>query len=461
LPAIVDIYLRSDPVLPEKKEHSTGQHVVSINYLWFAAITCLESFSMKNGNCHKNRVVITGTGLITPVGHNVPDTWAAILDGQSGTGPFTVLEKGDHISGTICEVKDFDPAAFMSRRDARRRDRYQQLATVAANEALGQSGLVINDDNRERIGITLGTGVGGIQTLVSQEHVVMNEGVRRVSPFAITMIMPNGAAGMLAIDYGIYGPTTTITTACAAGNDAVGHAFRAIQHGEVDAVLAGGSESILASVAIGGFEKAGATSAKTHCTPQPFDKNRDGLVVGEGAGVLVLESLEHAQARGAEIFAEVVGYGQTTDAHHITAPAEGGQGAARAMKKALDDAGLAPESVDYISAHGTSTPLNDASETAAIKTVFGEHAYKLAISSTKSMTGHIMGATGAIESVFCTLAIRDQILPPTINYETPDPQCDLDYVPNQARPAHVRVCMNNAFGFGGHNAVLVIRAFEE
>ncbi len=416
---------------------------------------------MKNGNCHNERVVITGIGLITPLGHNVPDTWAAVLAGKSGTGPFTVLERGEHISGTLCEVKDFDPAVYMSRRDARRRDRYQQLATVAANEALSQSGLAITDDNREQIGITLGTGVGGIQTLVSQEHVVMNEGVRRVSPFAITMIMPNGAAGMLAIDYGIHGPTTTITTACAAGNDAVGHAFRAIQRGEAVAILAGGSESILASVAIGGFERAGATSAKTSGTPQPFDKNRDGLVVGEGAGVLVLENLEHARSRGAEIFAEIVGYGQTTDAYHITAPAEGGQGAARAMKKALDDAGLPPEAISYISAHGTSTPLNDASETTAIKSVFGEHAYNVPISSTKSMTGHIMGATGAIESVFCTLAIRDQVLPPTINYETPDPQCDLDYVPNIARPARVRVCMNNAFGFGGHNSVLVIQEYTE
>jgi len=416
---------------------------------------------MKNGNCHNERVVITGIGLITPLGHNVPDTWAAVLAGKSGTGPFTVLERGEHISGTLCEVKDFDPAVYMSRRDARRRDRYQQLATVAANEALSQSGLAITDDNREQIGITLGTGVGGIQTLVSQEHVVMNEGVRRVSPFAITMIMPNGAAGMLAIDYGIHGPTTTITTACAAGNDAVGHAFRAIQRGEAVAILAGGSESILASVAIGGFERAGATSAKTSGTPQPFDKNRDGLVVGEGAGVLVLENLEHARSRGAEIFAEIVGYGQTTDAYHITAPAEGGQGAARAMKKALDDAGLPPEAISYISAHGTSTPLNDAAETTAIKSVFGEHAYNVPISSTKSMTGHIMGATGAIESVFCTLAIRDQMLPPTINYETPDPQCDLDYVPNIARPARVRVCMNNAFGFGGHNSVLVIQEYTE
>jgi 3-oxoacyl-[acyl-carrier-protein] synthase II len=303
--------------------------------------------------------------------------------------------------------------------------------------------------------------VGGIQTLVDQEHIVLEKGVRRVSPFAITMIMPNGAAGMLAIDYGIHGPSTTIATACASGSDAIGHAFKAIQNGDLVAALAGGSETIITAVAVAGFERAGATSGKESNAPQPFDKNRDGLVVGEGAGALVLESLEHAQARGTSILAEVIGYGQTTDAHHITAPAENGQGATRAMRRALADARLQPEAVDYISAHGTSTPLNDSSETAAIKAALGEHAYDVAVSSTKSMTGHIMGATGAIETVFCTLAIRDQILPPTINYKTPDPDCDLDYVPNTARPARVRVCMNNAFGFGGHNAVLIIKEFED
>jgi 3-oxoacyl-[acyl-carrier-protein] synthase II len=413
-----------------------------------------------NNNQH-HRVVITGTGLITPLGHNVADTWAGILAGKSGIGPFTLMEKGDHISGGICEVKEFDPGDYISRREVRRRDRYQQFATIAANEAMNQSGLTITDENRERIGIILGTGVGGIQTLVEQEHIVMDKGVRRVSPFAITMIMPNGAAGMLAIDYGIHGPSTTVATACASGSDAIGQAFKAIQRGELDAVLTGGSETIITSVAVGGFERAGATSAKEQGAPQPFDKNRDGLVVGEGAGMLVLERLEHAQGRGAAILSEVVGYGQTTDAFHITAPADGGEGAARAMRKALADAALAPQDVDYISAHGTATPLNDASETAAIKAAFGEFAYKTTISSTKSMTGHIMGATGAIESVFCTLAIRDQILPPTINFETADPDCDLDYVPNKARPARVRVCMNNAFGFGGHNAVLIFKEFKE
>lgn len=415
---------------------------------------------MENGSNKKHRVVITGTGLITPLGHNVADTWQAILAGKSGIGPFTILPKGDHICGGIGEVKEFDPSDYIDRKDVRRRDRFQQLATVAANEAMKQSGLQITDENRERVGIIMGTGVGGIQTLVEQEHVVIEKGLRRVSPFAITMIMPNGAAGMIAIDYGIHGPSTTITTACAAGSDAVGHAFRAVRSGELDVVLTGGSESILASVAIGGFERAGATSERESNTPQPFDKNRDGLIPGEGAGMLVLESLEHAQARGATILGEICGYGQTTDAHHITAPAAGGAGAARAIRKAMEDAGVTPEEIDYISAHGTATPLNDASETAAIKAALGEAAYQTAVSSTKSMTGHIMGATGAIESVFCTLAIRDQILPPTINYQTPDPECDLDYVPNEARPATVRVCLNNAFGFGGHNAVLVFKAFE-
>ncbi|MBK8988040.1 MAG: beta-ketoacyl-ACP synthase II [Chloroflexi bacterium] len=414
---------------------------------------------MENSNRQKPRVVITGMGLITALGHNLPDTWAAILSGQPGIGPFTSIEQGDHTSGGACEIKDFDAEDHMDKRLARRRDRYQQLATIAANEAMAQAQLPITAANRERIGVILGTGVGGIRTLVEQEHVVIEKGLRRVSPFAITMIMPNGAAGMLAIDYGIQGPTTTITTACAAGADAIGHALRAIQWGEVDAVLTGGSETIITDVAVAGFERAGATSSADSFAPRPFDKNRDGLVVGEGAGMLVLERLDHAQARGAAILGEIVGYGQTTDAHHITAPAEGGAGAARAIRKALADAGLQPTDVDYISAHGTATQLNDAAETAAIKSVFGSHAYNLAVSSTKSMTGHIMGATGAIETIFCALAIRDQIAPPTIHYETPDPDCDLDYVPNVARPGRIRVCLNHAFGFGGHNAVLAIQEF--
>lgn len=414
-----------------------------------------------NSNNNQRRVVITGVGLVTPLGHNTPDTWEAILAGKSGAAPPSTLEADGLSIQTICEIKDFDAEKYIGRRNARRRDRYEQIASVAAQEALAQSGLEITDDNRERIGVILGTGVGGIRTLVEQEHVRIERGVRRTSPFAITMIMPNGAAGMLAIDYGLHGPSSTITTACASGNDAVGAALRTIRSGEADVIISGGSESILTTVAIAGFERAGATSLRAENTPQPFDKNRDGLIVGEGAGVLVLESLAHAQARGATILAEVTGYGRSTDGHHITAPAEGGRGAAKAIQLALEDAGIAPEAIDYISAHGTATQLNDSSETAAIKRVFGEHAYNVGVSSTKSMTGHIMGGTGAIESIFCTLAIRDQIMPPTINYQTPDPECDLDYIPNQARQGKVNVCLNNAFGFGGHNAVLVIQKFEE
>lgn len=408
----------------------------------------------------KRRVVVTGLGMVTPLGHNVVDTWAAILAGRSGFGPFTLLEKGEHTSGGLCEVKDFDAESYLGRRDARRRDRHQQFATVAANEAMAQAGLEITDANRERTGIVFGTGVGGIGTLVDQEHVRQQRGLNRMSPFGITMIMPNGSAGMLAIDYGIQGPSTTITTACAAGNDALGHAFRSIRRGELEVVLAGGSEAIITDVAVGGFEQARATSTRDQGTPRPFDRERDGLIVGEGAAMLVLESLEHARARGAQILGEIAGYGQTTDAFHITAPSEGGIGAARAITLALNDAGVNSDEIDYVSAHGTATELNDKYETMALKAALGAAAYETPVSSTKSMTGHIMGATGAIETVFCLLATHDNVLPPTINYSAPDPDCDLDYVPNEARQAEVRVAVNNAFGFGGHNAVLVCKQFR-
>jgi len=406
------------------------------------------------------RVVITGTGAITPLGHNVADTWRAILDGESGISEVRLGDGRKHITGGLCNVKSFQPEVVLGKKKARRRDRHQQLATVAAREAMSQSGLEVNDANRELIGICFGTGVGGIITLVEQEHIVLQKGVRWLSPFGITKIMPNGAAGMLAIDYGIHGPSPTIATACAAGSDAIGHAFRMIKSGALDAVLTGGAESVMTSVAVGGFERAGATSIRSSGTPSPFDLDRDGLIVGEGAGMMVLESLQHAMGRGAEILGELVGYGQTTDAYHITAPAEGGAGAARAMKQALAEARMNPDNVDYISAHGTGTQLNDRHETQAIKTALGAAAYDVAISSTKSMTGHIMGATGAIESIFALNAMRDNVLPPTINYRTPDPDCDLDYVPNHPREAKVSVVVNNAFGFGGHNAVLVFKEFS-
>jgi 3-oxoacyl-[acyl-carrier-protein] synthase II len=414
----------------------------------------------QNNRGGRGRVVVTGTGLITPLGHNVPDSWEAILAGRSGFADFTIIEKGDLTIGGACEVKDFNAADYVGRRKARRRDRFQLFAAVAAAEAIEQSGLEIDDENRERIGISIGTGIGGIRTLVAQESVFQESGVRRLSPFAIPKIMANGAAGMMAIDYGIHGPSTTIATACASGSDAIGYAFKMIRYGELDVVVTGGTEAIITSVALGGFERAGATSMRASNTPSPFDKNRDGLIPGEGAGMLVLESLDFAEARGAGILAEVVGYGQTTDAFHITAPSENGIGAIRAIRQALADAEMDPSEIDYVSAHGTGTQLNDSTESSAIKSVLGEGAYDVAISSTKSMTGHIMGATGAIEMVFCALAVRDQVVPPTINYETPDPECDLDYVPNEARDARVRATMNNAFGFGGHNAVLILKEFE-
>jgi beta-ketoacyl-acyl-carrier-protein synthase II len=410
---------------------------------------------------YRRRVVITGMGAVTALGHNVADTWTAVQSGQSGTGPFTLLNPSDHTISAVCEVKEFNPDLYMDAKDARRRDRYQQFATIATAEAIAQAKLPITEENSEQIGIIIGTGVGGIRTLVEQGKIFVEKGLRRVSPFAITMIMPNGAAGMLAIDYGIHGPSTTIATACASASDAIGYAYRLIRNGDLVAALTGGSESIMASVPIAGFERAGATSTKSTETPQPFDKNRDGLIIGEGAAMLVLESLEHAQTRGAHILAEIVGYGQTTDAHHITAPAENGAGAARAIRLAMQEAKITPRDMDYVNAHGTATLLNDANETAALKSAFGEYAYQIPVSGTKSMTGHVMGATGAIESVFCTMSIQDQIIPPTINYVTPDPECDLDYVPNQARPAKIDICMNNAFGFGGHNAVLIFKRYQE
>ena len=414
-----------------------------------------------DSRAQRRRVVITGLGAITALGHNLADTWAAVCRGQSGLGPFTLLPRADHTTGSLCEVKEFDAADVLGRRTARRTDRCQHFGLVAAQEALAQAGLVIDDGNRERIGIYVGTGIGGISTLVESERARLNDGVRRISPFAITMIMPNGTAGMLAIEYGIHGPANTFATACASGNDAIGHALRAIRYGELDYAIAGGTEAIMTAVSIGGFEQAKATSLRSRDTPSPFDLDRDGLVVGEGAGMIILENLDHARARGARILAELVGYGQTSDAFHITAPSEGGLGAARAIRAALRDGGLQPEEVDYISAHGTGTVLNDSHETLSIRHALGDHAYRVAVSSTKSMTGHVMGATGAIETAFGVLAIRDQIVPPTINYRTPDPACDLDYVPNQARAATVDVVLNNAFGFGGHNAVLALRRFVD
>jgi 3-oxoacyl-[acyl-carrier-protein] synthase II len=412
----------------------------------------------------RRRVVVTGMGCISPVGNNVTDTWSAILAGKSGSGMITLFDASKHKTRFAAEVKGFDAVAFFGPREARKMDRFTQFATVAALEALEQSGLKIDETNRDRVGILIGTGIGGIGTLLDQAEVLRERGADRVSPFLIPMMISDSAAGMLAIRVGARGPNMAIATACASGNNAIGDAVETIRRGSADAMIAGGSEAALVSVAMAGMNVMGALSTRNddpQSASRPFDKERDGFLMGEGAGILILESLEHAQARGANIFAELSGYGTTDDAHHISAPAENGAGAAMSMKLALENANLNVDDIGYINAHGTSTPLNDKSETAAIKTVFGEQAYAIPVSSTKSMTGHLLGASGAVEAVFSIMAIRAGVLPPTINYQTPDPECDLDYVPNEPRKASPRHVMSNSFGFGGHNATLIFSRFEE
>ena len=412
----------------------------------------------------RSRVVVTGMGCISPVGNNVSDTWSAILAGKSGSGMITLFDASKHKTRFAAEVKGYDAVAFFGPREARKMDRFTQFATVAALEALEHSGLKIDQANRDRVGILIGTGIGGIGTLLDQAEVLRERGADRVSPFLIPMMISDSAAGMLAIRVGARGPNMAIATACASGNNAIGDAVETIRRGSADVMIAGGSEAALVSVAMAGMNVMGALSTRNddpQSASRPFDRERDGFLMGEGAGILILESLEHAQARGANIFAELSGYGTTDDAHHISAPAENGAGAAMSMKMALENANLIVDDIGYINAHGTSTPLNDKSETAAIKTVFGEQAYAIPVSSTKSMTGHLLGASGAVEAVFSIMAIRAGVLPPTINYQTPDPECDLDYVPNEPRKASPRHVMSNSFGFGGHNATLIFSRFEE
>ena len=411
----------------------------------------------------RRRVVVTGMGCISPVGNTVKDTWEALLAGKSGAGMITVFDASKHKTRIAAEVKGFDPVAAFGVREARKMDRFTQFATVATLEALEQSGLKIDDTNRDRVGIVIGTGIGGIGTIMEQAEVMRERGVDRVSPFLVPMMISDSAAGMLAIRVGARGPNMAIATACASGNNAIGDAMETIRRGSADVMIAGGSEGALVALAMAGMNVMGALSTRNDdplTASRPFDKNRDGFLMGEGAGVLILEELEYAKARGANILGEMTGYGTTDDAHHISAPAENGAGAAMSMKLALENANLTVNDIDYINAHGTSTPLNYKSETAAIKTVFGEQAYKIPVSSTKSMTGHLLGASGAVEAVFSIMAIREGILPPTINYETPDPVCDLDYVPNQPRKVSPKHVMSNSFGFGGHNATLVISRFE-
>jgi 3-oxoacyl-[acyl-carrier-protein] synthase II len=409
------------------------------------------------------RVVVTGMGCISPVGNTVKETWAALLAGKSGAGMITLFDASKHKTRIAAEVKGFDAVAAFGVREARKMDRFTQFATVATLEALEQSGLKIDDSNRDRVGIVIGTGIGGIGTIMEQAEVMRERGVDRVSPFLIPMMISDSAAGMLAIRVGARGPNMAIATACASGNNAIGDAMETIRRGSADVMIAGGSEGALVPIAMAGMNVMGALSTRNDdplTASRPFDKNREGFLMGEGAGILIIEELEYAKARGANILCELTGYGTTDDAHHISAPAENGAGAALSMKLALENANLTIADIGYINAHGTSTQLNDKSETAAIKTVFGEQAYKIPVSSTKSMTGHLLGASGAVEAVFSVMAIREGILPPTINYETPDPVCDLDYVPNQPRKVSPKHVMSNSFGFGGHNATLVISRFE-
>jgi 3-oxoacyl-[acyl-carrier-protein] synthase II len=406
------------------------------------------------------RVVVTGLGTYTSLGSSVEELWGNLLAGTSGVSMIERVDVSDITTKIAAEVKDFDVTEFMSTRDARRMDRSSQFFWVATEQALEDAGLAYEEDDPEalRAGVLAGTGIGGIETMEEQIEVLADRGPSRVSPFGIAKIISNMAGGLASIDFNLYGPNATTVTACAASANAIGDAAAVIARGAADVMVAGGGEASITRFALAGFAAARAMSTRND-DPQgasrPFDLTRDGFVMGEGAAVLILEELEHAQTRGAKIYGEVLGYGMSADGYHITLPRPGGAGAARAMAAAALDAGLDPSEIDYINAHGTSTPANDKTETTAIKTVFGDSAYSIPISSTKSMTGHLLGAAGAVESLACLLAIRDGVLPPTINYENPDEECDLDYVPDGAREVEIRTAMTNSFGFGGHNVSLV------
>jgi 3-oxoacyl-[acyl-carrier-protein] synthase II len=410
----------------------------------------------------RKRVVVTGLGCVSPVGNNVADTWRALIAGKSGAAPITHFDASRHKTRFAAEVKGFDGPSMFGTREARKMDRFVQFATAAALEALAQAKFTVDPSNRDRVGVLIGSGIGGINTMLAEVENMRARGPERVSPFLIPMMISDSAAGMIAIRVGARGPNMSIATACATGTNAVGEAAEMIRRGSADVMIAGAAEASIVGVAIAGMNVMGALSTRNdepEKASRPFDKNRDGFLMGEGGAILILESLEHAQARGADILCEFSGYGTSDDAYHISAPAEDGAGAALSMRLALENAGLAVTEIGYINAHGTSTTLNDKGETAAIKTVFGEQAYKIPISSTKSMTGHLLGASGTLEAVVCAQVLRENILPPTINYETPDPVCDLDYVPNQARPARPKHVMSNSFGFGGHNATLILSRF--
>jgi 3-oxoacyl-[acyl-carrier-protein] synthase II len=418
---------------------------------------------MTSSDSEYRRVVVTGLGAITPIGNTLTEYWEGLMNGRNGIAPITLFDPSRHDCRIAGEVKGFDPQAYMDRKDAKRMDRFAQFAVSASKQAIADAGFVINDLNAEQVGVIIGTGIGGLKVLEDQQEVYLTRGPDRCSPFMIPMMIANMAAGLTAIHTGAKGPNSCSVTACAAGSNAVGDAFRLVQRGYAQAMICGGTEAAVTPLSVAGFAAARALSTRNddpaHAC-RPFDRDRDGFVMGEGSGILLLEELEHALSRGAKIYAEIVGYGMTCDAYHMTSPVPGGEGASRAIQLALKDGKLMPDQVSYINAHGTSTSANDSTETAAIKTALGDHAYRVAVSSTKSMTGHLLGGSGGIEAVATAMAVANDRVPPTINLENPDEACDLDYIPHHSRAQTVEVALSNSFGFGGHNVTLAFKKYR-
>jgi len=410
----------------------------------------------------KRRVVVTGIGLVTPLGTSTEATWDSLINGRSGIGRITRFDASDQAAQIAAEVKGFEPEKYFEAKQVKNLDLFVQYALAASEIAVADSGLAFSESEYDRIGVITGCGMGGLSTIEYYHQVYMEKGPKRITPFLIPRIIPNMPSGHISMRFNAKGPNLALSTACAAGTHAVGEAFRSIAYGDCDVAITGGTESVVCPLAVGGFSSMKALSTRND-DPQrasrPFDRDRDGFVIAEGSGIIVLEVLEHAVRRGATIYAEMAGYGQSSDAYHIAAPPENGEGGARCMQRALQDAGMNPEDIDYINAHGTSTPLNDKCETTAIKTIFGDHAYRLSVSSTKSMTGHMLGGAGGIEAAFTALTLRHGIIPPTINLDHPDPDCDLDYVPNTARECRINAAMSNSFGFGGTNGVIIMKRF--
>ncbi|MCD8510201.1 MAG: beta-ketoacyl-ACP synthase II [Bacillus sp. (in: Bacteria)] len=411
---------------------------------------------------NKRRVVVTGIGAVTPLGNDANTTWERLIKGESGIDKLSKFEEANFPTTVVAAVKDFDPGAFMDPKAARKMDRFTQFAVAASLMAVKDANLTIDESNSHRVGVWIGSGIGGMETFENQFRMYEKRGHRRVSPFFVPMMIPDMASGQVSITLGARGVNSCTVTACASGANSIGDAFKVIERGDADVMITGGAEAPITEMALAGFSsaKAMSTNPDPKTASRPFDKNRDGFVMGEGSGVLVLETLDSALARGAHIYAEICGYGATGDAYHVTAPAPEGEGGVRAMNEALKDAELQPEDIVYMNAHGTSTEYNDKYETMAAKTVFGDHAYKLAISSTKSMTGHLLGAAGAVEAIFSVKAIKEGVIPPTMNLETPDPECNLDYVPNKAREQEVPAVISTSLGFGGHNVALIFKKYE-